>query len=53
MYRLTYRITGEYEDFTTIELNETEYLAVSKFIKQLNDDSDNVQIEEIKNVQVD
>ena len=53
MLRVTYKITGEYDDYTTIEVSENSYEVISNFINNLNADSSNVQIEEIKKEQID
>ncbi len=47
MIRVTYKITGEYDDYTTIEVSNDSYNVISNFISNLNADSSHVQIEEI------
>ena len=48
MIRVTYKITGEYDDYATIEVSEDSYDVISNFISNLNANSSTVQIKEIK-----
>ena len=47
MIRVVYKITGEYDDYSTFVMNETEYNVINKFVQQLNEDSNSIQITEI------
>ena len=47
MIRVVYKITGEYDDYSTFVMNETEYNVINKFVQQINEDSNNIQITEI------
>ena len=47
MIRVVYKITGEYDDYSTFVMNETEYNVINKFVQQINEDSNSIQITEI------
>lgn len=47
MIRVVYKITGEYDDYSTFVMNETEYNVINKFVQQINEDSNSTQITEI------
>ena len=47
MIRVVYKITGEYDDYSTFVMNETEYNVINKFVQQINEDSNSIQIAEI------
>lgn len=47
MIRVAYKITGEYDDYSIFAMNETEYNVINKFIQQINEDSNSIQITEI------
>ena len=47
MIRVVYKITGEYDDYSTFVMNETEYNVINKFVQQINEDSNSAQITEI------
>ena len=45
--RVVYKITGEYDDYSTFVMNETDYNVINKFVQQINEDSNSIQITEI------
>ena len=47
MIRVVYKITGEYDDYSTFVMNETDYNVINKFVQQINEDSNSIQITEI------
>ncbi len=47
MYRVTYGVYGEYEDYMTIDLTAKEYKVISKFLESFKDEIQNVSIHEI------
>lgn len=47
MIRVVYKITCEYDDYSTFVMNETEYNVINKFVQQINEDSNSIQITEI------
>lgn len=47
MIRVVYKITGEYDDYSAFVMNETEYNVINKFVQQINEDSNSIQITEI------
>ena len=47
MIRVVYKITGEYDDYSALVMNETEYNVINKFVQQINEDSNSIQITEI------
>ena len=47
MIRVVYKITGEYDDYSTLVMNETDYNVINKFVQQINEDSNSIQITEI------